>query len=78
MTNLLDDIDVPKTQSKATLSKKATNLIGRKPTRRGKRKKKTKTAKWQKEFNIAMKEQTNLKQQIAEHWKEANRLIEKE
>ena len=39
--NLLDDIEIPKQPSRASLTKKATNLVGRRKTRRGKKKKPT-------------------------------------
>ncbi len=37
--NLLDDVEIPKQPSRASLTKKATNLVGRRKTRRGKKKK---------------------------------------
>ena len=63
--NLLDDIDVPKQPTRASLTKKATNLIGsRRKTRRGKKKKKVKSAKWLREYAIALEQQKELKKRF--------------
>jgi len=63
--NLLDDIDTPKQPSRASLVKKATSLIGRRKSTRGKKKKKVKTAKWKREYAEALKQQTELKKEFA-------------
>lgn len=63
--NLLDDIEIPTQPSRASLTKKATNLIGRRKTRRGKKRKKTKSAKWKKEYAEALKQQNLLKEEFA-------------
>lgn len=79
---LLDDIEttieIPQTPNKVSLTKQATNLIGRRRSKRGKKIKKTKSAKWQKEFNEALKKQNEMKKaraDLAKHWQEANRLM---
>ena len=63
--NLLDDIETPKQPSRASLTKKATNLIGRRKTRRGKKKKKVKSAKWLREYAIALEQQNEMKKEFA-------------
>jgi hypothetical protein len=63
--NLLDDLELPKQQTRASLTKTATRLIGRRITRRGKKKKKTKCVKWKKEFAEAFKQQNLLKEEFA-------------
>lgn len=76
--NLLDDIEVPKQPSKASLTKQATNLVGRRKTRRAKKKPKTKNAKWQREFVQAKKDQDLMKKQRKERgqmFREFERLI---
>lgn len=61
MNSFFDSIDTKiKVPSRASLTKAATNLINRRPTRRGK-KKKGKTAKWNKEFQQAMTEHKRVK-----------------
>ena len=59
--SLLDDVEVPKQQSKASLTKQATRLIGKRKTRRGMRKKKTKSAKWKREYAEALEQQNQMK-----------------
>jgi len=62
--NLLDDIDVPKQPSRASLQKQATKLIGKRKTRRGKKKKKQKSAKWRKEYAEALREHKKMKEEM--------------
>lgn len=76
--NLFDDIKDFKPINKNQLRQHATKLIGRRKTRRAKKKKKTKPAQWTKEFNEAMKIQKQMKKERAEQFSDFERLIEKE
>jgi len=76
--NLLDDYEMPEQRTRISLSREATKLIGnRRPTRRGKKKVKVKSIKWNREYNEAMKQHKEMKKKLAEHWGDANRLMEK-
>lgn len=61
--NLLDDVELPKQQTRASLTKKATRLIGRRPQRRSKIKK-PKPAKWRKEYAQALKDHEEMKREF--------------
>lgn len=60
MTSFFDCL-IPEVPNKKLVFKQTTKLIGRRATRRGKKKKKVKPAKFQREFNEAMLEQKRAK-----------------
>ncbi|MBA4307016.1 MAG: hypothetical protein C0429_09805 [Sphingopyxis sp.] len=76
---LLDDLDIiAKLPTRESLTRQATSMIKRRPTRRANKKKKPKSAKWLREFTEAKKQQALIKQQSkerAEHIASFNRNI---
>lgn len=76
--NLLDPVEIPEQPSRASLTRQATALVGRRKTRRGKKKPKVKSAKWLREFEQAKKEHELMKKQRKERaqmFRDFNRLI---
>lgn len=61
-----------------SIKQDAKALLPRRKTRRGKRKKKEKTAKWKQEFQEALLLQKKMKKERAEQFRSFERLIEKE
>lgn len=61
-----------------SIKQDAKALLPRRKTRRGKRKKKVKDAKWQQEFQAALKVQNQMKKERAQQFRDFERLIEKE
>lgn len=62
--NLLDDVETYKAPSRAKLTKQATSLVGRRRTKRGKKKKRTKSAKWKKEYKKALADHKQMKKEF--------------
>lgn len=80
MTNLLGNVEDYKKPNALELLREADKLVGRK-TRRGKKKKKKREKRWLKKVKEARKRQNAIKKaqvELAKHWQEANRLMEKE
>lgn len=76
--NLLDDVEEYKPPSKAKLTKQATNLVGRRKTRRGKKKKPNHVIVNKKLKDKALKEYNKQKQQRWQQYQDFRLLIEKE
>lgn len=76
--NLLDDVPDYKKPSTISLINQATKLVGRRKTRRGKKKRKIKSNEWKKQFDIAMKQHKQMKKERAQEFQNFHRLIEKE
>lgn len=76
--NLLEDIPEYKKPSRSSLTHQATNLVGRRKTRRGKKRKSPQALKWQLDKEKALKLYQQQKKERAQEYKNFHRLIEKE